>query len=474
MTVSGEIAVLDVGKTNVDLWVASADGTLLENRSTQNRVLDGPPWRHHDLAGLGHWICETLGALSAHHPIKVLIPVGHGSGGVLVGPDPEGPEMGAALPMIDYEQTCPGDIDAEYRAKAGTFEDRGSAIMMRTTHAARQLLWMEHADARVFGRARFYLNLAQYWGWWLTGVAASEYSAMGAQSHLWNVPRRRWSPIVADQDWGRLMPAFRPAWTPLGQVRAGLAHEYGIPKSLTVLTGAHDSSANFYRYLAAGLRDFTLVSTGTWVVALSREADIAALEQARGTSINADIEGHPVGGALTMAGRAFSALSGAGWKGGATDAEVLARLVKQGTMALPSFGDDDGQFPGSVGRGCIVGPEPATQAERTALALLHSALLTVACADVLKGGARLVLDGAFLKEPLFVPLVAALRPGLPTELSEETHGVVVGAVHLASHKAPRATVSMAPDAVVPLAVPGLADYAARWRAAAAQQESKDA
>lgn len=472
MSGSGEIAVLDVGKTNVDLWVASADGDLLESRSIQNRVLDSGPWRHHDLNSLGAWLTETLAELGRRHRIRVLVPVGHGSGGVLVGSDPDGANMGAALPMIDYEQTCPSEIDAEYATKAGSFEDRGSPIMMVSTHAARQMLWMERADPAAFANAAHYLNVAQYWGWWLTGVAASEFSAMGAQSHLWNVPERRWAPIVEDQGWQRLLPGFRPAWEPLGTLRNRMAQEAGLPEGIRVLTGAHDSTANFYRYLAAGLTDFTLVSTGTWVVALSREGDTASLDQMRGTTINADLEGNPVCGALTMGGREFSAIAGPDWDGQPAALDVLARLVGQGSMALPSFGHNEGQFPGSAGQGRMIGPQPVTQAERTALAVLYIALLTVACADVFKGGKRLILDGTFLKEPLYAPLVAALRPGGQTEVSHETNGVVAGAVQIARRDMSASMTPLPLETVTPIAIPGLADYAQQWRMAAKKQGSR--
>lgn len=454
---SAAVAVLDIGKTNVKLWVAGPDGALLDHRSVANTVRPGPPWRHHDLDGLGAWLGRTLAGFCRHHDVRALVPVGHGSGGVLVGAD------GPALPMIDYEQDCPAEVDAAYAREAGTFEDRGSPVMMASTHAARQLLWMETAQPGAVASARHYLNVAQYWGWWLSGVAASEYSAMGAQSHFWNVPQRRWTPIVQGHGWARLMPAFRSAWAPLGPVRADLARRFGLPEGIEVLTGAHDSSANFYRYLAAGLTGFTLVSTGTWIVAMSREADTGALDQRRSTTINADMEGRPVGGALTMGGREFSALAGPDWAGQGASLETVQRIVARGTMALPSFGDSEGQFPGSARRGRILGPAPETQEERTALALVHSALLTVACAEVLGGGDRLILDGAFLAEPLFAPLVAALRPVRITQTSDEPQGVVAGAVLLVGHSARRAPAPMALEVVAPLAVPGLESYAKHWR-----------
>jgi sugar (pentulose or hexulose) kinase len=191
---AGRIAVLDNGKTNLKISVATQDGVVIESVSLPNTVLAGPPWRHHDLAGLGDWALEQLADLSRRHLIGHIVPVGHGSGGVLVGNDPEADGGGAALPMIDYEQPLPPGIADAYALQSGTFQDRGSAIMMASTHQARQMLWMERDYPTEFAGARFLLGVPQYWAWRLSGVAASETSYLGAQSHLWNVPEKRLSP----------------------------------------------------------------------------------------------------------------------------------------------------------------------------------------------------------------------------------------------------------------------------------------
>ena len=87
-------------------------------------------------------------------------------------------------------------------------------------------------------------------------------------------------------------------------------------------------------------------------------------------------------------------------------------LMARGTMALPSFGSNDGQFPGSAGLGRIVGPPPVGLGERRSLAVLHAALLTMACLRSLGSSRRVVLDGSFTEEPLFAPLPADQELGL--------------------------------------------------------------
>lgn len=463
MAGSGIIAVLDVGKSNVKLSACDIDGQMIEMLSVPNAVLPGPPWRHHDLKALNGWVLAGLADLARRHPLAHFVASGHGSGGVLVGDDPDAGGDGAVLPMVDYEQPLPDGLAAEYAPLAGDFLDRGSAVMMAATHTARQMFWAERDCPKAFARARWCLGIPQYWAWRLTGVAASEVTTLGAQSHLWNVARAEWSPIVAARGWARLMPPFAKASDALGPVRAALVAQ-GVPK-LRVRAGVHDSSANFHRYRAAGMERICVISTGTWIVAMADGIDPARLDETRGMTCNADVAGAPVCGALTMGGREFAILAGAQPEGALVDPAALARVVTQGTMALPAFGTNDGQFPGSAEQGRIIGPAPDGAAERLALAVLYVALLTVECGNRLDPERDWVLDGSFLRDPAFAGLVAALRPGRVTRVNAEGHGVAAGAAALCHP----GRAMPAPELTTPAALPGLpdlTDYAARWRALA--------
>ncbi|WP_139015718.1 FGGY-family carbohydrate kinase [Ensifer aridi] len=458
------VAVLDVGKTNVKLSAVGADGAVVETISIPNPVLPGPPWRHHDLKSLGEWVFETLAALSRRYDLAALVTAGHGSGGVLTGADPDAGD-GAVLPMIDYEQTLPADIRDGYAPLAGSFLDRGSATMHGATHQARQLYWMEEREPDAFGKARWYLGLPQYWAWRLSGVAASETSFLGAQSHLWNVAESRWAPIVRARGWEPLMAPFAKAWQALGPIRTELVQRYGLPGEMRVLTGGHDSSLNHYRYHAAGLRDFTVISTGTWIVGFSRSTPLERLDEHRGMTLNSDVFGNSLGGILAMGGREFSHVAGGDPPAEHASLDVLAHLVAQRTFAVPSFGDDDGLFPGSAGRGRILGSPPETAMGRKVLALLYCALLTVECIETLSEDRLVVLDGSFLRDPLYAGVVAALLPERQVRFNLDTYGVAAGAALLAGHETR--------DGPAPLTLSGPPDlgvlqrelfrYAADWR-----------
>ncbi len=458
---SARVAVLDVGKTNVKLSAVTPDGEVAETLTVANEVRPGPPWRHHDLRALGEWAMGALAGLSRRHPVERFVATGHGSGGMLVGADPDAGGDGCVLPMVDYEQAAPPGLDADYAALCGSFADRGSAVMSGATHQARQLLWMERAFPEAVARARWHLGIPQYWAWRLSGVAVSEPSFLGAQSHLWNVPEGRWAPIVENRGWRRLLPPFVRAWDDLGPIRPELALRFGLPAGLRIHAGAHDSSANAYRYAAAGRGDLLVVSTGTWIVGLAGGVPVGRLDEQAGMTINADLEGRPVGGALTMGGRAFAALAGE-QDGRSAEGTAVARLVGRGTLALPTFGSHDGQFPGTAGRGAVLGPPPEGPSERLALALLHVALLATALIDRLDPARPVVLDGTFLREPLFAALVAALRGARETWVSDEPYGIAAGAALLTGHPGRSEPASVSLRRPVPAEVPGLLAYARRW------------
>ena len=173
------------------------------------------------------------------------------------------------MPMMDYEQPVPDEVNAAYFRLVGSAEERGSPILGGAAHLARQLFWIERDWPEAARRARFFLGGPQYWAWRLSGAAASELTYLGAQSHLWNIPERRFARIVEERGWRRLLPEIRPAWARLGPIKPEIARRFRLPGAIDVLCGIHNSSANFYRYQRAGLSDLAVISTGTWIVGLS-------------------------------------------------------------------------------------------------------------------------------------------------------------------------------------------------------------
>ncbi|MFM8679513.1 MAG: hypothetical protein ACKOGH_07865 [Alphaproteobacteria bacterium] len=452
MAAPGHVAVLDHGKTSLKLLLVDAQGAVVARRGAPNRAQAGPPWLHLDVEGIERWLLEGLGEFAQQARIEAVVAATHGCGFALVdGPDP-------VLPVMDYEAPPPADVDAAYDRVAPGFEECFTPRLPLGLNAGRQLFWQQQAAPAEFARARQVLALPQFWARRLGGDAASEVTSLACHGHLWNPRRGALSSLVASQGWGRLFPPLAPAWATLGVVSPAVARATGLPRDCRIACGVHDSNAAWLRHLGAG-RDLALASTGTWVVCFSAAGRLEALDPARDTLANVDVEGRPVCCSRFMGGRAYAAI--AGDAPAATRDEVEATIADM-TLALPCFAGGGGPFPGQEGR--ILGPAPR---HRAALATLHLALMLDVALDLAGPAPRIVVDGAHVANAELPALLAALRAPARVEVSADADGVALGAAMLARRGSRMPRAEPAPRHVVPAAIPGLAAYRDAWHAALA-------
>jgi sugar (pentulose or hexulose) kinase len=241
-------------------------------------------------------------------------------------------------------------------------------------------------------------------------------------------------------------------------IAPAVAARTGLPETTRVLSGLHDSNAGLLRPLAQQALPFTVVSTGTWVVIMAPGGSLDRLDPALDMLGNVDALGRPVPCIKFMGGREYGVLAGAD-TAPATPAD-LAAVIAAGIMALPGFAGQSGPFAGRVGRVVPDGAAPSP-----ALAVLYIALMTDWCLERLGAAGPVIVEGSFVRTPLYAPLLAALGPSRRVLVSADTTGTVGGAVLLAGW--PDAWPEGAPSAVTALDLPGLGPYRERWRAACA-------
>ncbi len=444
-TEPARIAVLDIGKTNLKLLVASEDGRPLEAHSIPNTATTSGPYLAYDLDRLEEWFLDALAKVSQRHAIGAVIATAHGCGAVLVDEDK------SVLPMVDYEAVCPPAIDEAYARIAPAYREVFCGIGAGAMRLAKQLLWQESAFPVEFARAKTYLTTAQFFAMRLGGRAASEISQLAAQGHIWDLVRHQPSSVMRERGWAHLLPQRVPAGAVLGTVSEAVVKRTGLARSTEVLCGVHDSNANLFRYKAAGMADASILSTGTWMIGFQRDLDRDKLDATRAMVLNIDVDGENVPSTLTMTGREYHLISK---EEGAADAAILAALptlVARGTFALPSFVGEDGLFPGAAHRGRIIGPAPETPAEWQGLAVLYAAFSANRCLDALGSSKRIVIDGGFAANLPFARCLAALRPSQRVSVSQSRDGTALGAALLWRRFARTLPVSsVALEAVTPL------------------------
>lgn len=445
------IAVIDIGKTNAKVVLIDAKTqTQLGAHTRPNAVLADGPYPHADVEGLWDFIGKSLRALQAAHGIGGISITTHGATAALMAED----EL--ALPVLDYEYEGPEASHSAYGAARPEFAETLSPCLPNGLNLGAQIFWQQQAFPKDFGRVTAILAYPQYWAWRLTGVLASEVTSLGCHTDLWAPDRADFSSLVDRQGWRALFPAVQPAASVLGPILPKIAEKFGLPANIPVACGIHDSNASLVPHLDRHETPFTIISSGTWTIAMTVGGDTASLDQARDSLANVDARGRPVPTTRFMGGREFDALVPQIATPGADD---IAAVIDGDIQALPSFAPGVGPFGNAEGR-WTVDPGTLTASQRTAAASLYLALMARTCLSLSGLGRSITIEGPLARNTLFGSALARLA-NVPVFMSADSTGTSLGAALLFGGDSVHT-----PEAqpIVSLDHDGFDAYAARWQA----------
>jgi sugar (pentulose or hexulose) kinase len=408
----GELtAVLDVGKTRVKLLLVDGQGALVAARERANAgvpaAVAGAPYLALDTAGIADWLREALVSLGPlRDALGRIIVSTHGAAFAAMRGD------ALALPIPDYEFEGFAAEAEERPAAVAAFADTLSPDLPLGLNAATQLAWLARHHGAALAGADTLLPYAQWWSAWLCGQRASEVSSLGCHTHLWEPRGGRFSALATRRGWAARFAPVRRAWEVLGALRPELAQALGLPANVLVHTGVHDTNACLAGYLRSWPR-MTMVSTGTWVMAMAPGAPLRQLDAARDLQGMVSVRNEVVPTGRFMGGRELLALC-AGADPSLAGHAALDRLLQRGVMALPGFAAHGGPFMGRAGRvvdaAGDVAPASLPEAERATLAALYVAQVTAWIIERLGGTAPVLLDGPMARNPVVRGVLAALLP----------------------------------------------------------------
>ena len=455
------IAVVDVGATNSKIVLFDPGLRPVAERKMASRHRPAPPYAHLDPEPLVEFCARNLPELDRILPVDTVVPSAHGAAIVCLAADGK-----LAMPAMDYMAEPPADIITRYRAIEPPFSEVfGPLLPLALTHGL-QLFWQETAFPEDFSKTATILPWIQYVAFRLSGKAVNEVSSISCQSQLVDVLGGGYSSLAKARGWDRLMAPMAKAWDVIGELKPEFRRSDFRGRG-HVLAGVHDSNANYLRYLAAGRGQFTLLSTGTWIIGFDTATPLTALDPARDTASNTDVLGRPVACCRFFGGKEFEVMAG-DVPADAASFDVLDELIARGTFALPSFTDSGGPMPGTGNKGHIAGPEPGTPAERATLASLYCALMVSQSLDAVSSRNEIIVDGPFAKNPVFLAVLSGLRPGQAVLASALRDGTTQGAAVLAlmgkDGTIPKLALELEP--VETRDIPGLAHYAQQWLTAA--------
>lgn len=417
------IAVVDVGYTNTKVILLSDRLEVLAERKITSPHQSGQLYPEINVEPMLAFFAKTLPELDQIRPLDRIVTTSHGA--CVASLDANG-EL--TVPLMDYMAEPPQDIVKEYISRCPSYEETYSPQLPLALLHAMQLFWQKRALKEHFARTETILPLMQYVGFRLGGKAVTEISSMGCQSHLIDMNTLAPTKLAYEEGWANKYAPRVNAWDVIGSLKP----EYrgaNFRGTGEILAGVHDSNGNYLRYLSAGLKDFTLLSTGTWIIGFDSRADIRRLDRNRDIVANVDVMGHRVACCRFFGGKEFEIIS-RGVPGEMADQQTADRLIARSIMAMPSFTASGGPVPGTASKGRIT-TKLVSDAERASLASIYCALMVSESLDAINSRGEVIVDGPFSQNMVFLRLLAALRQGQPVKASRLRDGTAAGTACLA-------------------------------------------
>ncbi|MZR11552.1 carbohydrate kinase [Maritimibacter sp. DP07] len=441
------VAVLDIGKTNAKVALVDTD-TMSELAvvTRPNTVRPGPPYPHFDVEGIWDFLLESLSVFQADHGIDRISVTTHGATFVLLDETGE-----LATPVMDYEFTGPEALAEAYDALRPDFSESGSPRLPVGLNAGAQLHWLLESQDGLRERVAQVVSYPQYWSGRLTGHFANELTSLGCHTDLWNPHIGRFSSLVEALGLSAKMAPLALASDEAGALRPDIAARTGIAPGTSVMSGIHDSNASLYPHLRRMAAPFSVVSTGTWVVAMAIGAREVTLDPARDALVNVNGLGDPTPSARFMGGREYERMRG---ETAAPSGADVARVLEAPLFLLPAIEMGSGPFAGHRGGWSVPDMTPG---EKSVALSWYLALMTATCLDMIGARGPSVVEGPFARNAHFVDMFAAAT-GRPVILSTSATGTSSGAALLADRNA---TFEM-PGRTVEVARPNLKAYAQAW------------
>lgn len=421
------VGVIDIGKTNVKVAIVDLETqTEITALKRANTVLAGPPYPHYDTEGHWHFICEALGKLYQSRPFEALSVTSHGASIVLL--DEHG---NLATPVLDYEHDGPDSLAEQYDAIRPDFSETGSPRLAMGLNVGAQLFWLFQTFPGLLENVATVVTYPQYWTYRLTGELANEVTSLGCHTDLWDPKQGRYSSLVERLGLAEKMASVQRAIDIAGALLPEVARQAGLPTGLTVASGVHDSNASLLPHLLQREAPFSVVSTGTWVIALSIGGEDVSLDPDRDTLSNVNAFGDPVPSARFMGGREFDTVM-KGRPDFCKDAEIKSVLERK-VLLLPAVEPRSGPFQGRAARWTIDEAD-LSDGERFAAVSFYLALMTAECLSMIGAKGTTIVEGPFAQNDLYLDMLRTAT-GRDVVISEGTStGTSIGAALLANRE----------------------------------------
>jgi sugar (pentulose or hexulose) kinase len=428
-------AVFDIGKTNKKFFLFDPD--LHEVYHTYRKfelIEDEEGFECDDLNAITGWIRLTIEELLGSSEYELTAFNFSTYGATLVHVDKQGQPV---APLYNYLKPYPQPLLDKYRKTYGDEKNdlETASPGLGMLNSGLQLYWLKNAKPELFNRIHKSVHFPQYLSSLLTGRYVGEPTSVGCHTKLWDFRSNAYHQWLMQEGIIHVLPELVPT-THIEEVTID-------GRSVRVGAGIHDSSSALASYQLRIKEPFLLLSTGTWSITLNAfTQEPLTLDELHRDCLNfLDIHGRPVKASRLFLGSELdhqlavlelhfhkqhgyyrSVEFNPEWSGaGFISRSGFSPLVMKNELLMK---DVFGELPVRM-LSDFVSFEEAYHHVMSHLVMLQVASIRLALGN--SHVRRLLVDGGFIDNQVFIEMLRRQLPELDLEVSSSPLGSALGA-----------------------------------------------
>ena len=405
--------VLDIGKTNVKLtFVDSIDNKTIKFFKTKQKNIYRHGIKILNSNSIFEWALKKITYIGRKHNLDKFVCTAHGTSIALISYDDK-----ELLACTDYEYKFDKLFNG-YKKIAPKFNESFSPFLENGLNIGQQIYYLYKKKQKLIKETKYILNYPQYIVWKLTSGFSSEISYVGCHTHLWDFKRNKLSSFVKKIKLEKKFPKIRKAWDTIGQRKIG-------ESNLKIINGIHDSNASYLYFKNSDIKNFTLVSTGTWYIIFNQKTPLKNLNPSLDMLANIDVFGKPVPTMRFMGGREYDHLMGVFRISNKTRA--IKNFSFHDYLIYPSYASGGGFSINKINIGFYKG---LNKGQIYYLICLYISFVINFCLNQMRSSNTIILDGPITKNITIMKILSSLRKKQIVLKNKREIGTTLGATNL--------------------------------------------
>ena len=405
--------VLDIGKTNVKLtFVDSSNNKALYSFRTKQENIIRHSIKILNSNSIYEWALTKIVFVGRKYSLDKFVCTAHGTSIALIGEQNQ-----EILACTDYEYKFDKIFD-HYKRLAPNFNESFTPFHENGLNIGQQIYYLYKKNPKMIKNTKFILTYPQYIAWKLSGNFSSEISYLGCHTHLWDFKKNKLSSFVKKLRLENKFPPMRKAWEVIGQKKIANSN-------LQIVNGVHDSNASYLYFKNSNIKNFTLVTTGTWYIIFNQKTSLTNLNPNLDMLANIDVFGKPVPTIRFMGGREYDNL-------------MKVFKITTNTKALKNFNYKNYLiYPSYASGGAFINKKininffkKLKKGQIYYLICLYIAFVINFSLNKMKSSNTIILDGPITKNITIMKILSSLRPKQLVLKNKKEIGTTLGATNL--------------------------------------------